>query len=112
THLLAVVYRQTFLPAAEALIHGHTPYPEYGYPPLVAFLSVPFAIAGHPEVFVTAAMIACLPIALALFGVRDWRCYAAVLLWAPFFNAVQAANVTLPMLVGVAACWRSRDRTA
>jgi hypothetical protein len=111
-HLLAVDYRQTFLPAAEALLHGRSPYPEYGYPPLVAFLSVPFAIVGHPEIVVTAAMIACLPVSLWLLGVRDWRCYAAVFLWSPVFNAVQAANVTLPILVGAAACWHWRDRRA
>ena len=108
-HLLAVDYRQTFLPAAEAILHGHSPYPDYGYPPLIAFVSIPFALLGHPQLFVTAAMIACLPLAVLLVGVRDWRCYVAVFLWSPVFNGVQAANVTLPMLVGVAACWRWRE---
>jgi hypothetical protein len=110
--LLAVDFRQTYLPAAEAILHGHSPYPEYGYPPLVAFLSLPFAVAPGPDVFVTVVMLACIPLSLWLFGVRDWRCYAAACLWASVFNAVQTANVTLPILVGAAACWRWRDRPA
>ena len=108
--LLAYDFRQTFLPAAEALVDGNSPYPEYGYPPLVAFLSVPFAVVPAAELIVTGLLIACLPLALWLFSVRDWRCYVAALLWIPVFNAVQTANVTLPLLVCAAACWRWRDR--
>lgn len=108
--LLALDFRQTYLPAAEALVHGHSPYPEYGYPPLVAFLSVPFALLGRPDVLVTIVMIACVPLALWLLDIRDVRCYAALFLWVAVFNAIQTGNVTLPMLVGIAACWRWRDR--
>src|SRR5438093_2202647 len=76
--LLAYDFRQTFLPAGQALLHGHSPYPDYGYPPLVAFLSVPFALVSRPDIFLTVLLIACVPVALWLLGVRDWRCYAAV----------------------------------
>jgi hypothetical protein len=107
--LLAVDFRQTYLPAGEALLHGHSPYPAYGYPPLVAFLSLPFALAPSPDVLATVLMLACVPVSLWLFGVRDPRCYAAAFLWGSVFNAVQTANVTLPILVGAAACWRWRD---
>jgi hypothetical protein len=108
--LLALDFRQTYLPAAQALVHGHSPYPDYGYPPLVAFLSVPFALLGRPDVLVTLVMIACVPLALWLLDIRDLRCYAALFLWVAVFNAIQTGNVTLPMLVGIAACWRWRDR--
>jgi hypothetical protein len=108
--LLAYDFRQTFLPAAEALLDGHSPYPDYGYPPLVAFLSVPFALVSHPEIFLTVLLIACVPASLWLLGVRDWRCYAAVFLWVSVFNAVQTANVTIPLLLGAAACWYWRER--
>lgn len=107
--LLAVDFRQTYLPAGKALLHLHSPYPEYGYPPLVAFLSVPLAVAPRPDIVATILMLACVPTALWLFGVRDPRCYAAVFLWGSVFNAVQTANVTLPMLVAAAVCWRWRD---
>jgi Glycosyltransferase family 87 len=107
--ILAYDFRQTFLPAAEALLDGSSPYPEYGYPPLVAFLSIPFALVPSPELWLTGLLIGLLPLSLWLLGVRDWRCYAAALLWIPVFNAVQTANVTLPILVAAAICWRYRD---
>jgi Glycosyltransferase family 87 len=110
--ILAYDFEQTFLPAAEALLDGRSPYPELGYPPLVAFLSVPFALAPGTEILVTVAMAACVPASLWLLGVRDWRCYAAAFLWVSAFNAVQTANVTLPMLLAASVCWRWRDRAA
>jgi hypothetical protein len=106
---LAVDFRQTFLPAAEALVHGHSPYPAYGYPPLVAFLSTPFALLPSPEIFVTLVLLACVPISLLLLDVKDVRCHAAAFLWVAVFNAVQTANITLVMLVAIAGCWRWRD---
>ena len=59
--LLAYDFRQTFLPAAEALFDGRSPYPEYGYPPLVAFLSVPFALLPSAEVLLTGLPSRCVP---------------------------------------------------
>lgn len=109
---LALDFRQTFLPAAETLLDGRSPYPEYGYPPLVAFVSVPFALLPAPEVMATIAVAACVPAVLWLLGVRDWRCYVVAFLWVPVFNAVQTANVTLPLLLAAAVCWRWRDRSA
>lgn len=108
--LLAVDFRHTFLPAAEAILDGRSPYPEYGYPPLVAFLSVPFAVAPASDYLASLALAGCVPLSLWLLGVRDWRCYAAAFLWAPVFNGIQTANVTLALLLAAAACWRLRDR--
>jgi Glycosyltransferase family 87 len=109
--ILAYDFKQAFLPAAEALLDGRSPYPELGYPPLVAFLSVPFALVPGTEILVTVAVAACVPASLWLLGVRDWRCYVAAFLWISVFNAVQTANVTLPMLLAASVCWRWRDRT-
>lgn len=109
--ILAIDFRQAYLPAAEKLLDGSSPYPEYGYPPLVAFLSVPFALTPSPEAFVTIAVAACVPATLWLLGVRDWRCYVAAFLWVSVFNAVQTANVTLPIVLAAAVCWRWRERT-
>ncbi len=110
--ILAYDFKQAFLPAAEALLDGRSPYPELGYPPLVAFLSVPFVLAPATEILVTVAVAACVPASLWLLGVRDWRCYVAAFLWISVFNAVQTANVTLPILLAASVCWRWRDRTA
>ena len=60
----------------------------------------------------TVAIAACVPASLWLFGVRDWRCYVAAFLWVSVFNAVQTANVTLPLLFAAAVCWRWRERAA
>jgi len=108
--ILAYDFKQAFLPAAEALLDGRSPYPELGYPPLVAFLSVPFVVAPATEILVTLAVAACVPASLWLLGVRDWRCYVAAFLWISVFNAVQTVNVTLPILLAASVCWRWRDR--
>lgn len=108
--ILAYDFNQAFLPAAEALLDGRSPYPELGYPPLVAFLSVPFVVAPATEILVTVAVAACVPASLWLLGVRDWRCYVAAFLWISVFNAVQTVNVTLPLLLAASVCWRWRDR--
>jgi predicted metal-binding membrane protein len=47
---------------------------------------------------------------LLLLGVRDWRCHAIAFLWWPTIIGIQTANLTLPMLIGLAVAWRYRDR--
>jgi hypothetical protein len=47
---------------------------------------------------------------LRLLGVRDWRCYAAAATWAPILFALQTANVTLLLALGLVVLWRVRDR--
>jgi alpha-1,2-mannosyltransferase len=46
--------------------------------------------------------------ALALVGVRDVRCYAAVFLWAPTWNSLITLNVSSVLALGVAGLWRYR----
>jgi alpha-1,2-mannosyltransferase len=113
-------FRYAYLPAANAVLHGRSPYGlsplagelAYVYPPLTAFLIAPFTLVGTQ-----AAVVAALGLALAapvvtlrLLRVEDWRCYLIVYLWAPFLQALQACNVILLVLVGLAATWRYRDR--
>src|SRR5262249_46092007 len=47
---------------------------------------------------------------LWLLDVRDWRCYGAVFLWAPVYHGLQTENVTIPLVLAAAVCWRFRDR--
>jgi glycosyl transferase family 87 len=108
--ILALDFHQTLLPAAERIVAGDSPYPEFGYPPLVAFLLTPFAVVPAPEVLFTILLASGVPLALWILGVRDWRCYGAAFLWGPTFHALQSANVTIGLLVGIALCWRLRDR--
>jgi alpha-1,2-mannosyltransferase len=123
TSSLARDFRYEYLPAAHAVMHGRSPYPAldaqvfdagrvYVYPPLVAFLSVPISVLPGPVFMATALAALCVPLSLWLLGVGDWRCYVATLLWVPVFSGIQTANVTLPLLLGCAACWRFRDRPA
>ena len=55
-------------------------------------------------------MLVCVPLALRLLGVRDWRCYGLALLTAPVLDTVSLGALSSAMLLGVAAAWRYRDR--
>ena len=78
---LGIDFQQTLLPAAQEIAEGHSPYPAYGYPPLVAFALVPFTFLPSPELFYTVALLAGIPASLLILNVRDWRCYGAAFLW-------------------------------
>ncbi len=119
----AVDFHHAFLPAARAVLHGASPFHPLGphptvgwhgflYPPLSAYLVVPFTVlpTWGAEILAAALAAAAVPAALWLLGVRDWRCYAIAFLWPPTIVGVQTANLTLTMLLGVALVWRYRDR--
>lgn len=122
-HLLAWDLRFAYLPAAEAVLHGHSPYPGlhdpiledqkgYVYPPQLALLLVPLtylpiALAAFLG---AAASIACIYGTLRVVGVRDWRCYAAALLWMPSMSGVLHSNLSLPLALAAALAWRYGDR--
>jgi hypothetical protein len=62
------------------------------------------------EIIAVALLVATVPATLLLLGVRDWRCHAIAFLWWPTIIGIQTGNLTLPMLLGLAAVWRFRDR--
>ena len=114
--------RAGYLPAAEAVRDGVSPYadpddPEldlrraYVYPPQVAIALVPFTWLPTDLVafLVFLASVAALLGAVAVVGVRDVRCYAAVLLWAPTWNSLDTLNVSSALALGVALLWRFRS---
>ena len=105
---LGIDFTQTLLPAAETIAKGDSPYPAYGYPPLVAFALVPFAFLPAPEVLYTAVLALMLPASLWILQVRDWRCYGAAFLWGSAFHAIQTGNVSLVLLLLTAIAWRAR----
>ncbi len=118
---LAYDFREAYLPAAEAVLDGNSPYPApddprlaaetaYVYPPLVALLSIPFTVLSENAAAVIAALLACVGLfgTLFLVGVRDWRCYGAALLWAPALNALHTASTSVLLALGAAAAWRYR----
>jgi Glycosyltransferase family 87 len=120
----ALDFRHAFLPAAHAVLHGHSPYSAIGsralsegtaflYPPLGAYLLTPFTLLPPlvSEIAAVALVAAAVPATLLVLGVRDWRCHAIAFLWWPTLIAIQTGNLTLPMLLVVALIWRHRDRT-
>jgi len=121
----AIDFRSAFLPASHAVLHGASPYSSDGsralaegmaflYPPLSAYLLAPFTLlpplAG--EILAVVLIAVAVPTTLLLLGVRDWRCPAIAFVWWPTIIGIQTANLTLPMLLGMALVWRYRDRRA
>jgi hypothetical protein len=114
---------EIFRGAARSAFHGRSPYPtadpsvlarndQFVYPPITALLVSPIAalpdLAGR--ILVLLLTLACVPLALRLLGVRDWRCYGLALLTAPVLDTVTLGALSSAMLLGVAAAWRYRDR--
>ncbi|MBD0328526.1 MAG: DUF2029 domain-containing protein [Thermoleophilia bacterium] len=120
----AVDFHHSFRPAAAAVLDGRSPYLDAGselasgaafvYPPVAAVVLTPFALvpAAAGDALFTALLVASALLALWALGVRDPRCYGVTFLWAPVFSAVQTANVTLLLVLGLAVVWRHRDRFA
>ena len=123
-HEFAFDVHYAFLPAAHEVVHGSSPYSgldsqavregyAYLYPPLAAYLLAPLTLLPPlgAEILATVLVAACVPATLQLLGVRDWRCYAVAMLWMPVIGGIQSANLTLPMVLGLALLWRYRERT-
>ena len=86
---------------ARDVLQGISPYPPADpvaiahathlvYPPLIAYLFVPFALLPYA---MSAALYLCfcfaaVALSLRLLGVRDWRCYGVTLLWFPVVAAL------------------------
>jgi alpha-1,2-mannosyltransferase len=117
-------FRAAYYPAAELVAEGRSPYPVdphdpqpgemtlYHYPPQLAVVLAPLTRLPVEAVALGAVLVSFLALmaALALVGVRDVRCYAAVVIWQPSWNALEMANVSALLALGVALVWRFRDR--
>jgi hypothetical protein len=100
-----------------AVAAGHSPieyqhgvfatYPAPGLLLGVPFTALPFAMAAWLWVgcLVTAGWLA-----LRLAGVRDRRVYAAAIMAPPVINSLLYGAIDLLLMLGLAACWRWRDR--
>jgi alpha-1,2-mannosyltransferase len=113
---------EIFRHASHSVMHGGTPYSladpsalahndQFVYPPITAWLIAPFAALPDEagRLFVLLLTVACVPLALRLLGVRDWRCYGLALLTAPVMDTVSLGALSSLLLLGVAAVWRYRD---
>jgi len=120
---LAWDVRFAYLPAAEAVLDGRTPYPElddpilldqkgFVYPPQLLYLLVPLTplpvdLVG---ILVAVVLMATVVATLRVLGITDIRCYAAAFLWMPTMSGVLLANVSIPLAFAAALAWRYRDR--
>jgi glycosyl transferase family 87 len=122
-HQFAVDFNREYMPAAHALLRGVSPYTglhsaaalaheQFLLPPLTGYLLAPFTqlspVAAQAVAVVLVA--AAVPATLLVLSVRDWRCHAIAFVWWPVIIGVQSANVTLPLMLGLAVVWRYRDR--
>ncbi len=114
---LAPDFRWGYLDAAHSVRAGESPYAgdddqfDYLYPPVLAEALVPLTVFPDDvsSFFAFAASVAAVMGALAVVGVRDVRCYAAVVIWAPAWNTFEIANVTGLLTLLSAVVWRYRD---
>ena len=121
--LLAWDVRFAYLPAADAVLDGESPYPAlddpiledqkgYVYPPQLAVLLTPltFLPTGVAAMLAAVGMVALLFLTLWVLEVRDLRCYAAAALWVPSISGVLLSNLSIPLAFALALVWRYRDR--
>ena len=120
--LLAWDVRFAYLPAAEAILHGDSPYPAlddpildeqkgYVYPPQLALALVPLTFVPTPvaSFLVALGMLALVGATLYVLEIRDARCYAAAAMWVPTISGVLLSNVSIPLAFALAVMWRYRD---
>lgn len=108
--------------AVVRLLHGLGPYqqlpfqlvhvPEFVYPAVAAVVFAPFGVVSlHAGIYIYMMSSVCLmPLTLWLLGVRDWRVYAAVSLWEPFWLGWTGGNVSVQFTFLLAVIWRVRER--
>ena len=118
--LLAWDVRFAYLPAAEAVLDGRSPYPKQTARSsksiedhLYAAAPLRSAALSVLPVGVAAVLVAqrcsgsrCHPLGSQ---VRDVRCYAAAVLWVPSVSEVLLSNVSIPLAFALAVLWRYRD---
>lgn len=115
-------FRYAYLGAAARVWDGGSPYPPlddavigsgmaYVYPPQLAVLLAP--VTALPEDVVVGlaflGAVAAILGSIALLGVRDPLCYAAVLAWAPVSSALESTNLNAFLALAAAAAWRYRN---
>jgi len=118
-------FRYQYFPGAQAVADGRPLYlaPDdpslehaledvttYVYPPQLAVVLTPvtWLPVDVATVLVMLASFAALLGTLAVVGVRDFRCYAAALVWWPTWTALAVLNLTPFLALAVALAWRFR----
>ena len=82
-------------------------YPAFANLAIVPLSLLPYGIAGG---LYTLASVAAMIAGLWLLGVRDWRCFALVLISWPFLYGVYLGAIGPFLVLGVGVAWRHRER--
>jgi hypothetical protein len=117
-------FRGTLYEPAERIVDGESPYPapvreevEVGnpalYPPLVMLAVVPLTVLPWKVAFAVwaAVLVGGLLFALRVLGIRDWRCYVAVLLPSTILLGISFGNIAVLLIPLAAVAWAYRDRS-
>jgi hypothetical protein len=96
--LPAVAHRETFRPFV---------YPAPAAIAMAPFSALPYGVADAVWFVVGLGAIVG---ALRLLGVRDWRCYGALLAWPAVWSSLVNGAISALLVLGCAALWRYRDR--
>lgn len=114
--------------AGRDVLHGRSPYPsahhlealrgtaidEFVYPAAVAVAAAPLGMLpfGVASALWVAAGVASVGLALWILGVRDWRCYGALVASPAMLDAVRLGTLTPVLALLLALAWRWRDQAA
>ncbi|MGP0052558.1 MAG: glycosyltransferase family 87 protein, partial [Solirubrobacteraceae bacterium] len=116
-HIFALDVHNWYWPAGHRVLDGQSPYAQpypwgLNYPALAAMTFAPLALLPRrvADVGATVLVVCAVPAALKLLDVADRRIYAIAMLWPPVVYGWQTANLSLLLVVGIAAAWRLRDR--
>lgn len=115
---------RAFYDAGRDYLHLHSPYVpvslaeltsqrNFVYPLPVAAVFAPLSLLPYPvaTVLFIAASLVLLCLALRLLGIRDWRCYAAMLLGMPVQFGLKLGTLSPLLAFLLAVLWRYRQRT-
>jgi hypothetical protein len=114
---------RAFYVAGRDYLAGVSPYPGHSltaiankqafvYPAPVAALFVPFALLPYTlalALWLVGSVVA-IGVALWLLGVRDWRCFGALMLTRPAEQAVRLGTLMPALVLLLAVVWRYRQR--
>jgi hypothetical protein len=106
---LAFDFRDSYVPAAHALVHGHTIYGfGYTYPPLLAELVAPLLLLPAHAALWAASLLcfAAYVASLRIVGVRDPLVIFVAAMAPSLLLGAQVANGTALMCVLTALAWR------
>lgn len=116
-------FRGTIWAADRAILHGRSPYPAADahallrqgnpsvYPPPILLATLPLGLipAGLAALIWSGLTLGALVWALALAGLRDWRCYALLLATPAVCSMLVMGQMDGLLALGCIIAWRHRD---